>query len=155
VAGHWVHTGMVHHAGAKMAKSTGNLVMVQDVLKRWPADAIRLALVGHHYRTELTWTDELGANAAAMVERWNRAVTVAPSASSEETPLPEGVATLRDEAIDALDDDLDTPRVVVALDQLAAHALASEREASDRRAAGSVLRDLATRVLGLRLEAPR
>ena len=155
VAGHWVHTGMVHHAGARMAKSTGNLVMVQDVLKRWPADAIRLALVSHHYRTEVTWTDALAASAATTVERWNRAVAVAPPGRPEVTPLSESVATLRGDALRALDDDLDTPRMVMALDQLAAHALASNREAPDRRAAGWVLRDLATRILGLRLGTTR
>jgi L-cysteine:1D-myo-inositol 2-amino-2-deoxy-alpha-D-glucopyranoside ligase len=155
VAGHWVHTGMVHHTGAKMAKSTGNLVMVKDVLERWPADDIRLALVRHHYRTELTWTDDLASAAGSSVERWNRAVALAPSAASEATPLTEDVATLRDDALRALDDDLDTPRMVAVLDQLAAHALAPDGEASDRRAAGSVLRDLATRILGLRLEATR
>lgn len=153
VAGHWVHTGMVHHAGAKMAKSTGNLVMVQEVLKRWPADAIRLALVRLHYRAELTWTDDLATAATSTMERWSQAVAVAPPSPSEGTPLPEGVATIRDSALRALDDDLDTPHMVIALELLAAQALASDLEASYRSAAGTVLRDLATRILGLRLEA--
>jgi L-cysteine:1D-myo-inositol 2-amino-2-deoxy-alpha-D-glucopyranoside ligase len=155
VAGHWIHTGMLHHAGAKMAKSTGNLVMVQDVLRRWPADAIRLALVRNHYRTELTWTDALATAAATTVEHWNRALAVAPSDSPQGTPLPEGVAALRDHALRALDDDLDIPRMVGILDQLAVHAIASDQQPSERRAAGAVLHDLATRVLGLRLETSR
>lgn len=154
VVGHWVHSGMVRHAGATMSKSTGNLVMVHEMLNRWPADAIRLALVRHHYRAELTWTDALAAAAAASVERWKRAAAVAPW-SPGDGPLPEGVAALREAVLLALDADLDTPRMVTALDQLAAQALATDRDPSERRAAGTVLRDLATRILGLRLEAPR
>ncbi len=50
---HWVHTGMVHFADEKMSKSIGNLVMVGDLLDRWPADAVRLALSGYHYRDDL------------------------------------------------------------------------------------------------------
>ncbi|MGH2484095.1 MAG: hypothetical protein ACRDE9_06540, partial [Candidatus Limnocylindria bacterium] len=61
-------------------------------------------------------------------------------------------ATLRESALTALDDDLDTPRVVTTLDQLAGLALATDRDPTDREAAGAVLRDLATRILGLRLE---
>jgi len=62
------------------------------------------------------------------------------------------VATLRESALTALDDDLDTPRVGTTLDQLAELALASDRAPADREAAGAVLHDLATRILGLRLE---
>ncbi|MCB0993550.1 MAG: cysteine--tRNA ligase [Acidimicrobiales bacterium] len=41
----WMHIGTVHHAGEKMAKSTGNLVLVGDLLQDWAPEAIRLALV--------------------------------------------------------------------------------------------------------------
>ena len=46
----WLHTAMVEHEGAKMSKSLGNLVMVSDLLRRWPADTLRLYLGKHHYR---------------------------------------------------------------------------------------------------------
>jgi L-cysteine:1D-myo-inositol 2-amino-2-deoxy-alpha-D-glucopyranoside ligase len=153
VVGHWVHTGMVQYGGAKMSKSAGNLVMVRDLLVRWPADAIRLALVRHHYRSELTWTDSLAAAAKATVDRWTRAVAAYPPDPRAGEPLPEEVAALRDEALRALGDDLDAPQMVAVLDQLAGHALATDRDATKRAAAGLVLRDLATRILGLRLEA--
>jgi L-cysteine:1D-myo-inositol 2-amino-2-deoxy-alpha-D-glucopyranoside ligase len=155
VVRHWVHTGMVHYADEKMSKSVGNLLMIRDLLARWPADAIRLALTRHHYRADLTWTDGLAAEAWLTVQRWAQAAAVAPAAPTvmgDPMPLPEEVATLRESALTALDDDLDTPRVVVMLDQLAELALASHRDPADREAAGAVLRDLATRILGLRLE---
>jgi L-cysteine:1D-myo-inositol 2-amino-2-deoxy-alpha-D-glucopyranoside ligase len=149
---------MVHYADEKMSKSVGNLVMIRDLLERWPVDAIRLALTRHHYRADLTWTDQLAAQAQLTVQRWAQAAAVAPSAPSAPTvmadriPVPEGVAALRESALAALDDDLDTPRVVTTLDQLAELALASDQDPADREAAGTVLGDLATRILGLRLE---
>jgi cysteinyl-tRNA synthetase len=146
---------MVHHGAAKMSKSAGNLVMVRDLLERWPADAIHLALVRHHYRIELTWTDALAAAAKAAVDRWTRAVAAAPPDVPAGEQLPEDVAALREEALAALGDDLDTPHMVAVLDQFAANALATGRDVTHRAAAGAVLRDLATRILGLRLEAAR
>jgi hypothetical protein len=77
---------------------------------------------------------------------------LAQDVPGDRMPLTDGLATLRESALTALDDDLDTPRVVTTLDQLAGLALATDRDPTDREAAGAVLRDLATRILGLRLE---
>jgi cysteinyl-tRNA synthetase len=155
VVRHWVHTGMVHYADEKMSKSVGNLVMIRELLERWPADVIRLALIRHHYRADLTWAESMAAEAQLTVRRWTQAVAAAPSArdvAGDRMPLTDGVATLRKSALTALNDDLDTPRVVTTLDQLAELALAADQDPADREAAGAVLRDLATRILGLRLE---
>jgi L-cysteine:1D-myo-inositol 2-amino-2-deoxy-alpha-D-glucopyranoside ligase len=46
----WFHTAMVQLAGRKISKSSGNLIMVQDLLAKYSPDAIRLYLAGHHYR---------------------------------------------------------------------------------------------------------
>src|SRR5438270_8825083 len=46
----WMHTGMVHQDGEKMSKSLGNLTLVSDLLKDYSANAIRIALLNHHYR---------------------------------------------------------------------------------------------------------
>jgi L-cysteine:1D-myo-inositol 2-amino-2-deoxy-alpha-D-glucopyranoside ligase len=156
VVGHWVHTGMVRYRDDKMSKSLGNLVMVRDLLAQWPADALRLALVRHHYRAELTWSDALIADAAAVVDRWQRATTEAGGSDAGPTgdELSGTVRALRGRFLAALAADLDTPAAVTALDELATVAADAGRPAGDRRAAGATLRDLATRILGLRLDAP-
>ncbi len=152
VVGHWVHTGMVRYDAEKMSKSVGNLVMVADLLTRWPADAVRLALIRHHYREELTWTDALVADAAAVIARWTTAASPASAAAPD--PMPEDVATARANTLDALANDLDTPGAVAALERLAGLALGNG-DPESAGAAGWVLRDLATRILGLRLAATR
>jgi L-cysteine:1D-myo-inositol 2-amino-2-deoxy-alpha-D-glucopyranoside ligase len=102
---HWVHVGMVRLGGEKMSKSLGNLVFVGDLLKEWEPAAVRLAILGQHYRSSWDWTDDLMPDAAERLERWRAAGA--------------GGAGL-DAARAALDDDLDTPRAVALVDHEAA-----------------------------------
>ncbi|CAN5840211.1 cysteine--1-D-myo-inosityl 2-amino-2-deoxy-alpha-D-glucopyranoside ligase [soil metagenome] len=101
---HWMHTAMVGLGGTKMSKSLGNLVFVSDLLKDWEAPAIRLAIVGHHYRRDWEWTDELLPAAAACLDRWRAA-----------GPGDGGLDDVRA----ALDNDLDTPLALDAVDAAA------------------------------------
>jgi L-cysteine:1D-myo-inositol 2-amino-2-deoxy-alpha-D-glucopyranoside ligase len=101
---HWMHTAMVGLGGTKMSKSLGNLVFVSDLLKDWEAPAIRLAIVGHHYRRDWEWTDELLPAAAARLDRWRAA-----------GPGDGGLDDVRA----ALDNDLDTPLALDAVDAAA------------------------------------
>jgi L-cysteine:1D-myo-inositol 2-amino-2-deoxy-alpha-D-glucopyranoside ligase len=98
---HWMHQAMVRMDGEKMSKSLGNLVFVSELRKEWDTRAIRLAAVAHHYRTPWEWRDDLMAESAARLERWLAAGA--------------GDAAL-DEVRAALDDDLDTPGAVAAID---------------------------------------
>jgi L-cysteine:1D-myo-inositol 2-amino-2-deoxy-alpha-D-glucopyranoside ligase len=102
---HWMHVGMVELEGTKMSKSLGNLIFVSDLLKEWDAAAIRVAIIGHHYRSNWEWFDHLMPAAADRVERWRAA---GPGDSA------------LDEVRAALDDDLDTPRAMAAIDEAAA-----------------------------------
>ncbi len=101
---HWMHQAMVGMDGHKMSKSLGNLVFVSDLRKEWDPMAIRLAAVAHHYRVPWEWDDSVMPDAAARMERW-QAAGVGSGA------LPEVRA--------ALDDDLDTPAAVTAIDAAA------------------------------------
>jgi L-cysteine:1D-myo-inositol 2-amino-2-deoxy-alpha-D-glucopyranoside ligase len=107
---HWMHQAMVRMGGEKMSKSLGNLVFVSDLLKSFDPRAIRLACIQHHYRHSWEWTDDLMPEAAERLERWQAATAASASTAREET-----LAEVRA----ALDDDLDTPRAVAALDAAA------------------------------------
>lgn len=101
---HWMHQSMVHLGGRKMSKSTGNLVFVADLRERHDAMAIRLALLLHHYRRPWNWTDDLLDDASTRLARWRLAGP--------------GEGAL-DEVRAALDDDLDTPAALAAIDAAA------------------------------------
>ena len=84
---HWVHTGLVGLEGTKMSKSLGNLVFVSQLLKEWEAPAVRLALLGHHYRHDWEWSTEDVATARGRLARWRaaprpRSVRAAPPRSA-------------------------------------------------------------------------
>ena len=51
----WSHVAMVRMDGEKMSKSLGNMVFLRDLLRTYSADAIRLYLLGHHYRQVWEW----------------------------------------------------------------------------------------------------
>ncbi len=146
VTGEWpyarayVHTGMVGLDGEKMSKSRGNLVFV-STLRDAGVDpmAIRLALLGHHYRTDWEWTDADLTGAQERLAAWRAAVAA--------TAGPPAEATV--EAIQlALTDDLNAPAALAAVD----------RWASDRRLRGGddtsapgLVRDAVDALLGVLL----
>ena len=101
----WFHVGLVGLDGTKMSKSLGNLVFVGDLCKEWDPAAVRLALLAHHYRGDWEWhTGEDMPAAAARLALWSSAPAGDGSA---------GLAAVRA----ALDDDLDTPGALRALDE--------------------------------------
>ena len=108
---HWMHQAMVRMDGEKMSKSLGNLVFVSDLLEAWDPRAVRLAMVVHHYRTPWDWTDNLMGEAADRLQRWMQAC-----ADESARDSATAVAAVRA----ALDDDLDTPTAVAAIDDAAA-----------------------------------
>jgi len=102
---HWIHVGLVRLGGEKMSKSLGNLVFVHTLLESHDAAAIRLALLAHHYRRSWDFDGALLESASERLERWRRS--------------GEGDGAL--EAVRAhLDDDLDTPAALAAIDEAAA-----------------------------------
>ena len=101
---HWMHVGMVRLDGEKMSKSLGNLVFVSDLLKDWDGAAVRLAILSQHYRTSWDWHGGLMEEAGARLERWRAA--------------GEGEGALADVAA-ALDDDLNAPAALAAVDAAA------------------------------------
>lgn len=104
---HWLHVGLVGLDGTKMSKSLGNLVFVDDLLERSEPAAVRLALLDHHYRGDWEWVDDDLDRAIARLDQW-RAI---PRGKDGEEVL----AAIRDR----LDDDLDTPGALAALDHAA------------------------------------
>ncbi len=103
---HWMHTALISKDGAKMSKSLGNLVFVDALREEWDPRAIRLGIIEHHYRTEWEWDDELMPRNAARLAAWNEA----------NRPNPALLDTVRLR----LDDDLDTPGAIAAMDAAAA-----------------------------------
>ncbi len=146
----WVHAGMLRYEGEKMSKSLGNLVLVRDLLRTYTGDAIRLYLVSHHYRDELTYRPEELEAAAERATRLRLASLAGEGADVTGAPGSR-VMALRDAFLAAMDDDLDTPTAITRLHELA--DLALDAGHPDCAAAGAAVHELGTRIVGLRLAA--
>jgi L-cysteine:1D-myo-inositol 2-amino-2-deoxy-alpha-D-glucopyranoside ligase len=114
-ARHWLHQALVRFEGHKMSKSLGNLVFVDELCAIADPRAVRLALVAQHYRRTWEWDPAMLTRATARLERWAAA--------------GEGEAAL-EEVRAALDDDLDTPAAVDAIDRAVARGQGVSRAAA-------------------------
>jgi L-cysteine:1D-myo-inositol 2-amino-2-deoxy-alpha-D-glucopyranoside ligase len=113
---HWMHTALISKDGEKMSKSLGNLVFVDKLREQYDPMAIRLALIEHHYRTEWEWDEELMPRNAARLEAWLSSLDGEPS-------------NLLDVVRTCLDNDLDSPGAVAAIDAAAADGRATRAAA--------------------------
>jgi L-cysteine:1D-myo-inositol 2-amino-2-deoxy-alpha-D-glucopyranoside ligase len=140
----WMHHAMVEQDGEKMSKSLGNLTRITDLIPPYSGDAVRLLILRHHYREAWEYHP---ADMRAPAELANLLARAAARKERGDTVPGAAVTTARATVTAALEDDLDTPRAVAALETLARAILAGE-------APGGVatLRELAS-VLGLRLHA--
>jgi L-cysteine:1D-myo-inositol 2-amino-2-deoxy-alpha-D-glucopyranoside ligase len=137
---HWLHSAMVAYEGEKMSKSLGNLVFISDLLKVADPRAIRLALMHHHYRSGFEWHDTDIQDGNALL---NRLVAAAQRASGPD-PAPFAIRVRA-----AIDNDLDAPRALEALGELADAVLSG----GDDETAPDVLRELSG-LLGINLIVP-
>ncbi len=144
---HWVHVGMLRIRGEKMSKSLKNLVLVSDLLRRYPADTIRAYLLSHHYRSEPEWDD---AELAAWQPRVAQLRRAAATTSGTGDALDYRPFERR--FLAALDDDMNTPAALQALIDLAAAIESHTAAGRDAALASEALRSLATSILGLRLD---
>lgn len=68
----WVHSGMVTINSQKMSKSLGNIVTIEQALKSWGMNTLRLYCLSVHYAKPLDYTDELLKESA---QRWRQIET--------------------------------------------------------------------------------
>ncbi len=145
-ARYWLHNGYLNMDSQKMSKSLGNVRLVKDLLREVPGEALRLALLGAHYRQPLDWTSETVAQARRQLDRLYGALR-----DLEGLPVPPDVdapAAL----IEALEDDLNTPAALAVLFELAREANRATDEPSRARLRGELLAGGA--LLGLLQQPP-
>jgi cysteinyl-tRNA synthetase len=117
---YWLHNGFVTIRDEKMSKSLGNIVTVEDLLKKYAPETLRYFLVSSHYRKPIDFSE-------ANIEEAGKAVTrllhtldnirSAQSESMEGEPLSPNPYRQQFEA--AMDDDFNTPLALSALFELA------------------------------------
>ncbi|WP_341702947.1 cysteine--tRNA ligase [Ferrovibrio sp.] len=129
---YWMHNGFVNIEAEKMSKSVGNVLLVHDLLKQAPGEAIRLALLSAHYRQPLDWTEAGLREAKAQLDRLYRTLDSLKDAEATASAAPEAFLA-------ALADDLNTPKALAELHQIANAANKATGAAERARLKGELL----------------
>ncbi|MHC1480507.1 cysteine--tRNA ligase [Frateuria aurantia] len=112
----WLHNGLLSFEGRKMSKSLGNVLLVHELVQRYPAEALRLLLLRGHYRQPLDWSEHAITQAIQTLDGWYRVLRDGPT-------VPETTPRRIHPAVEAaLSDDLNTPLALAELSALADRA---------------------------------
>ena len=141
----WLHNGMLRLGVEKMSKSLGNIISLPEALDKFEPQALRLFFLSSHYRSPLFYSEEVVHSQERAIRRLRQAVRVesgsGPSVDAE---------AFRTRFIEAMDDDLNTPRALAAMFDLAREINRGRENDADVSDAQQTLADLAS-VLGLDL----
>jgi len=136
MANYWLHNGFLQVEGEKMSKSLGNFITVNELLRDWPGEVIKLAMLSSQYRQPMNFSDKGLGEARRTLDHWYELT----AGAADGAPLCADV-------LEALQDDLNTPQAIAAL-----HALRTEA-AKGAEPAAACLKSSA-RLMGLLQVAP-
>lgn len=128
LANYWMHNGYLTVDGEKMSKSLGNFVTVHDLLEEFPGkgEAIRLCLLTAHYRQPVDFSRDGIRQAQKQLDRWYRLTK-----DVDGVEVPESI-------LDALRDDLNTPKALAELNRLAKKAVNDDTAKKQLKAAANL-----------------
>jgi cysteinyl-tRNA synthetase len=101
-----MHNGFLQVEGEKMSKSLGNFLTIHDLLKDWPGEVLRFNMLRTHYRQPIDWTVKGLEESEKILDRWYEAAGRGQS------------AVLSSQIVEALADDLNTPKKLAELHAL-------------------------------------
>ena len=141
----WLHNGMLRLGVEKMSKSLGNIISLPEALDKFEPQALRLFFLSSHYRSPLFYSEEVVHSQERAIRRLRQALRVesgsGPSVNSDD---------FRTRFVEAMDDDLNTPRALAVLFDLAREINRGRDHDADVSDAQKALSDLAA-ILGLDL----
>ena len=108
-AKYWVHNGFVTVDGEKMSKSLNNIILLNDLLKEYDGEIIRLALLSSHYRKSLDWNENLIKQSKALLDKVYDFLNTCDHEPSGE---------IEQNIIENFSNDLDTPKVLTSINEL-------------------------------------
>ena len=121
---YWLHNGFVTINKEKMSKSLGNFLTIDDMLKNYDANTLRLFILTNHYRMPVEFSDEALTSAQAGAKRLTNAKQTKIDETLDITQTQEYKSFC-----EAMDDDLNTSKALAILFDLATRANKDERNA--------------------------
>jgi cysteinyl-tRNA synthetase len=99
----WMHNGFLQVEGDKMSKSLGNFFTIHDLLRDWPGEVLRFTMLRTHYRQPIDWTLRGLQESEKLLDRW---YGFGGEGAGADLTAP---------VLDALADDLNTPKMIAEL----------------------------------------
>ncbi len=130
-ATYWVHNGLLTVNGEKMSKSLGNFVTVEEALAACGGepDVLKVFFLGTHYRSPIDYSatnlQAASGRYRRMVHFFHRVMNTELPTESGEAVTPADILDQQDRFLSAMDDDLNTPKALAALDGLVTAGYAS------------------------------
>ena len=137
---YWMHNGWLIVEGQKMSKSLGNVVLVHELVKRIPGEAVRFALLSTQYRQPFDWTEELLQQSKRTLDRYYGMLREVKDIAAVDLDAPQSL-------VDALKDDLNTPQAFAELAAIAKALSTAKSDAEKAEAKGALL--AAGKLMGL------
>lgn len=117
-AKYWIHHGLLTINNQKMAKSSGNFITIQQALAKYTVDELKMFFLFSHYTSNIDFSDEKILEARKALGKFDmlfyRASGLLKDKNAE--PVQAGFITkYKNEFIQAMDDDFNTPKALAAL----------------------------------------
>lgn len=117
---YWLHSGFVTVNGQKMSKSLKNFITIRNLLRDYPAEALRFMVISAYYRSPIDYKDDLIKQSEAAVQRlcelMNKLELVKKSGPKEEKiEMDEIIKNTRLEFENKMDDDFNTSQALAVL----------------------------------------
>ncbi|MBY9006041.1 MAG: cysteine--tRNA ligase [Candidatus Lokiarchaeota archaeon] len=120
-ANYFLHNGFVNVDNEKMSKSLGNFFLVSDVLKIFDPMVIRLFLLSSHYRHSVNYTLDNIKQSERIYSRISKTINLInekesiENASEEIDSLKLAIHKTKEDIINAMDDDFNTPKAIASI----------------------------------------
>ncbi|MFC1674507.1 cysteine--tRNA ligase [Candidatus Omnitrophota bacterium] len=119
-AKYWIHHGLLTINGQKMAKSLGNFISIKDILKKHSADTLKAFFLGAHYASPIDYSEDRMRESAEALERivillQKIDLRLKTADQRPKTADLKEIEKIKDQFIEAMDDDFNSPRGLAAI----------------------------------------
>ncbi len=144
---YWLHNGLLKLGEEKMSKSLGNLVTIRETLGKHSPDTLRIFILGSHYRSPLTYSEETLKAAERGAERLRQVISNTPVSTKPGKKID--IDHYRQRFIQAMDDDFNTAQALALIFDLAREINRNDSQGIEAEEARALLKELGGEVMGL------
>ncbi|MBS1267263.1 MAG: Cysteine--tRNA ligase [Candidatus Woesearchaeota archaeon] len=113
---YWLHTGFLNVNGEKMSKSLGNYIEVPDLIKDYDINAIRFFMLSTHYSSPIDFSKksmEFAKNSLQRIQNFIFSLNNIDGLENEK--ISQKLEDAKERFMQAMDDDINTPRAFAVL----------------------------------------